>query len=454
MSGLNIVILAAGRGKRMHSDTPKVLHAVAGKSLLAHVVHTSLKLTPSEPPIVIYGHQGEAVRHRLADLNATWIEQDNQLGTAHALQQALPALTNNNRVLVLYGDVPMIKPETLKQFIKNTPENTLGIITANIANPTGYGRIIRDNNNQVIKITEEKDATAQERAIQEINTGIYLIPANYLTKWLPQINNNNTQQEYYLTDILTLAKADKIDIVTTQPQFLEEVLGVNDRLQLAHLERAYQRWQAEKLLLQGVTLRDPNRFDLRGEAIIGKDVDIDINVILEGHVTIGNNCVIGANSILRNVKIADHVEIRANSFIEGAEINSHCIIGPFARIRPGTELGAHVHAGNFVVIKNSIVDEYTKINHLSYIGDSQIGKKVNVGAGTITCNYDGVNKNTTIIHDEASIGANSQLVAPVTIGEKATIGAGSTITRDAPANQLTIARAKQLTVKNWQRPKK
>lgn len=454
MSELDIVILAAGLGKRMYSDTPKVLHTLADKSLLTHVVETSFTLHPIQRPIVICGHLADLLRHRLAYLDVTWIEQDQQLGTAHALQQALPALSDDHRVLVLYGDVPLISTQTLKKFIAATPTNALGIITAHLSNPTGYGRIIRDANNKVTKIIEEKDATDQQRAIQEINSGIYLIPANCLSRWLPKINNHNTQKEYYLTDILSLATADNIEIVTSHPHSYEEILGVNDRLQLSQLERTYQRWQAEKFLRQGVTLRDPNRFDLRGEAHIGKDVTIDVNVILEGKVTIGNHCVIGPNTILRNVKLADHVEVRANSLIDGAEIDTHCVIGPFARIRPGTEIASFAHIGNFVEVKNSLIDAYTKINHLSYIGDSEIGKRVNIGAGTITCNYDGVNKHKTIIADEVFIGSNSQLVAPVTIGEKATIGAGSTITRDAPANQLTVARAKQLTIKNWQRPQK
>jgi bifunctional UDP-N-acetylglucosamine pyrophosphorylase/glucosamine-1-phosphate N-acetyltransferase len=454
MSELDIVILAAGLGKRMYSDTPKVLHTLADKSLLTHVVETSFTLHPIQRPIVICGHLADLLRHRLAYLDVTWIEQDQQLGTAHALQQALPALSDDHRVLVLYGDVPLISAQTLKEFIASTPTNALGIITTHLSNPTGYGRIIRDANNKVTKIIEEKDATDQQRAIQEINSGIYLIPANCLSRWLPKINNHNTQKEYYLTDILSLAAADNIEIVTSHPHSYEEILGVNDRLQLSQLERTYQRWQAEKFLRQGVTLLDPNRFDLRGEAHIGKDVTIDVNVILEGKVTIGNHCVIGPNTILRNVKLADHVEVRANSLIDGAEIDTHCVIGPFARIRPGTEIASFARIGNFVEVKNSLIDAYTKINHLSYIGDSEIGKRVNIGAGTITCNYDGVNKHKTIIADEVFIGSNSQLVAPVTIGEKATIGAGSTITRDAPANQLTVARAKQLTIKNWQRPQK
>lgn len=454
MSELSIVILAAGQGKRMHSDLPKVLHQLAGKSLLEHVVTTASHLEPSEPPIVIYGHQGDALKHQLAHLNVTWVLQTKQLGTAHALQQALPSIPAKSRVLVLYGDVPLISIETLKQFIAETPAQSLGIITAHISNPTGYGRIIRNEKNSIINIIEEKDATDQQRAIQEINSGIYLIPEAYLQKWLPQINNTNAQQEYYLTDLIRFAAKENIEICATQPYFYEEILGINDRIQLSQLERIYQRHYAEKLMRKGVTLYDPARLDIRGDIVTGKDVTIDINVILEGKVVLGNQCIIGANSILRNVILGEGVEVRANTIIDGAEIAAHCVIGPFARIRPGTEIAASAHIGNFVEIKNSIIGEHSKVNHLSYIGDSEIGKRVNIGAGTITCNYDGVNKHRTIIGDEASVGSNSQLVAPVTIGEGATIGAGSTITRDAPPNQLTLCRAEQRTIKNWQRPEK
>ena len=452
--GLSIVILAAGQGKRMNSDLPKVLHKLAGKALLDHVTTTALKLDPSQPPIVIHGHQGDVLRHQLAFLNVTWIEQTKQLGTGHALQQALPQIPSGDRVLVLYGDVPLISVETLKQFILSTPANALGIITASLPNPTGYGRIIRNDGNKIINIIEEKDANEKERQIQEINSGIYLIPAAHLQKWLPQLRNDNAQQEYYLTSIVHFAVKENIEISSIKPKAHEEIFGINDRLQLSALERVYQRQIAERLMLQGVTICDPNRLDIRGEVIIGKDVTIDINVILEGRVVIGNQCTIGPHTILRNAILGDHVEIRANSIIDGSEIANDCIIGPFARLRPGTELAASVHVGNFVEIKNGIIGEHTKINHLSYIGDSHIGKRVNIGAGTITCNYDGVNKHHTHIGDEAFIGSNSQLVAPIKIGEGATIGAGSTITRDAPANQLTLCRATQRTIASWQRPPK
>ncbi|MEO8402366.1 MAG: bifunctional UDP-N-acetylglucosamine diphosphorylase/glucosamine-1-phosphate N-acetyltransferase GlmU [Gammaproteobacteria bacterium] len=451
---LSIVILAAGLGKRMHSAEPKVLHRLAGSSLLEHVVHTAEKLKPQALPIIIYGHQGELVRHRLADLNVSWVLQNQQLGTGHAVQQALPTLPKSGQVLVLYGDVPLITLETLKNLIANTPENSLGIVTAELPDPAGFGRIIRNTKNQITAIIEEKDASEKQRDINEINTGIYLIPAALLHQWLPTLTNTNAQQEFYLTDLISIAVAEKISIVSIQPKHFEEILGVNNRLQLACLERFYQQQIAEKLMLQGVTLRDPHRFDVRGDVSIGQDVVIDINVILEGHVSIGNGCSIGPNTVLRNVVIGENTEIKANSFIDGAEIAESCSIGPFARIRPGTILASKSHIGNFVEIKNSMIGTASKISHLSYIGDSEIGNQVNIGAGTITCNYDGVNKHKTTIGDNVFVGSNTELIAPVTIGEGATIGAGSTITRNAPAHQLTVCRASQRSIDNWQRPKK
>jgi bifunctional UDP-N-acetylglucosamine pyrophosphorylase/glucosamine-1-phosphate N-acetyltransferase len=451
---LSTVILAAGQGKRMHSELPKVLHRLAGKPLLEHVVSTANQLDSVSGPIVIYGHQGERVRHNLAHLNVTWIEQTEQLGTGHALLQALPKLPEKGRVLVLYGDVPLIKTETLKHFIIDTPEHALGIITAELPDPKGFGRIIRNTKNKITAIIEEKDASHKQRSIQEINSGIYLIPAAYLHKWLPKLTNDNAQQEFYLTDLISMAVKENISIEALQPHYYEEILGINDRLQLACLERFYQEQAAEKLLLQGVTLLDPHRFDLRGDVSIGRDVVIDINVILEGQVKIGNRCSIGPNTVIRNSVLGDNVEIKANSVIDGVEISDECIIGPFARLRPGTILAAKSHVGNFVEIKNSVIGLASKINHLSYIGDSDIGKHVNIGAGTITCNYDGVNKHKTTIGDHAFIGSNTELVAPVTIGEGATIGAGSTITRNAPAQQLTLCRSQQRSIEAWQRPTK
>lgn len=438
MKSIRTVILAAGEGKRMRSHTSKMLHCLADKPLLLRVIETANKVNTSKDSIVIIGHQGEQIQKALTHCSVTWVKQEKQLGTAHALLQALPHLADDDQVLVLYGDVPLISVETLQQLIAITPEDAIGMLVAHIFQPTGYGRIKRNAEGQVIGIIEEKDATQEERLITEINPGIYLFPVKFLKKWLPELKNNNAQQEYYLTDLIAHAAQENMSIKTLEPKMLEEIMGVNDRVQLAHLERFYQQKQAEHLMYLGVTLRDPARFDLRGEAQIGQDVVIDVNVILEGKIVIGNHCTIGANSILRNAIIGDHVEIKANSIIEGAEIASHCIIGPFARLRPGTKLAPHVHVGNFVELKNSVIDEKTKINHLSYIGDSEIGKRVNIGAGTITCNYDGVNKHKTIIGDDAFIGSDTQLVAPIIIGEGAVLGAGSTLVKDAPPRQLTL----------------
>lgn len=450
---LSIVILAAGQGKRMRSDLPKVLHRLAGKTLLEHVIHAAQVVNPDQASLVIYGHQGDMVKNTLSNLNVKWIEQTEQLGTGHALMQALPHIPEQNRVLVLYGDVPLISPETLNLLIQTTPDQALGIITAEVLDPTGLGRIIRENK-KITSIIEEKDANETQRAITEINTGFYLFPENFLATALPQIQNRNAQKEYYLTDIIHSAVQNNLLIHSIQPAYPEEILGINDRVQLVKLERFYQKHYVENLMRQGVTVIDPNRFDVRGELIVGQDVVFDINVIIEGKVTIGDHCTIGPHTILRNVTLGDHVEIKANSVLEGAEIHSHCLIGPFARVRPGTVLSAYSHIGNFVEIKNSLIGEATKINHLTYIGDSEIGKQVNIGAGTITCNYDGANKHKTTIGDFVFIGSNTQLVAPVTIGEGATIGAGSTITRDAPAHQLTVCRAQQRSIAHWQRPKK
>ncbi len=451
---LSIVILAAGQGKRMNSKLPKVLHRLAGKTLLEHVVQSTIPLYPSIPPIVIYGHQGEVVRAALPELNVTWVEQQQQLGTGHAALQALPHLSASDRVLILYGDVPLITTETLQQFIDKTPTNVLGIITADYPISMGLGRIFRDEHNKITRIIEEKDATASERLIKEINTGIYLVPAGYLQKWLPLLQNTNAQHEYYLTEIVEFAVKENLTIHSEKPLRLEEIAGINDCLQLAQAERMYQYSSAVKLMQQGVTLYDPSRLDVRGDVSCGHDVTIDINVILEGRVIIGNHCKIGANTVLRNVTLGDHVEIKENCVIDGADIAEHCIVGPFARVRPGTHVASHVHIGNFIEIKNSTISSHSKLNHVSYIGDSEIGKRVNIGAGTITCNYDGADKHKTIIGDDAFIGSNSSLVAPVTIGENATIGASSTITRDAPAQQLTLCRTPQRSIANWQRKKK
>lgn len=451
---IRTVILAAGFGKRMHSQHPKVLHHLAGKPMLERVISIAHSVS-EKTPIIIYGHQGDIIRNSLSHLNVTWVEQKEQLGTGHAVLQALPEITDEERILVLYGDVPLISEITLKKLIDATTQDAIGMITAHLPNPAGYGRIKRNNKNQIENIVEEKDASESERRITEINPGIYFVPGKYLKKWLPKLTNNNAQKEFYLTDIISKAAQEKIAIHDIQPHFFEEILGVNDRVQLAQLERFYQKNYAEKLMRQGVTIVDPARFDIRGEVQVGRDVTIDVNVILEGRVVIGDGCVIGPHSILRNTTLQNQVEIKAHSMIDGAEIGKACVIGPFARIRPGTVLAAKAHIGNFVEIKNSFIDEASKVNHLSYIGDSEIGKRVNIGAGTITCNYDGVNKHKTVIGDDVQIGSDTQLVAPVSVGEGATIGAGSTITKDVPPHQLTLShQLVQRTAKNWQRPPK
>lgn len=450
---LNIIILAAGQGKRMQSKLPKVLHPLAGKPLLAHIINTVQQLNP-EKIFVVYGHGGKQVRTALADLPVQWVEQKEQLGTGHAVMQVMPYVDEQAKLLVLVGDTPIISKDTLQKLLSNITNNELSLLTAEMPNPTGLGRIIRDNNNKVIRIVEEKDATIEQRQIHETNTGIIATSAKNFKRWLPELNNNNAQGEYYLTDILAMAVAEQIAVNAVKSVSYEEVLTVNDRIQLAQLERYYQRQQAQKLMLAGVTLLDPARFDLRGEAHIANDVTIDVNVILEGQIMIGTNSYIGSNTILRNVKIGENVTIKANTVIEDAVIENNCTIGPFARIRPDSHLNQGVHIGNFVEIKKSTIGENSKINHLSYVGDAEIGKEVNIGAGTITCNYDGVNKHKTIIADNAFIGSNSSLIAPMTVGENATIGAGSAVRGNIPADALAVTRAEQRIVEKWQRPRK
>ena len=451
---LTTIILAAGKGTRMRSELPKVLHSIGHKPLLRHVYDLSAELENNTLHIVI-GHGSEKVKKTLADLSVNWIEQTQQLGTGHAVQQVQSQLNDNSMVLILYGDVPLLQAETLQLLLSKTNEKTLALLTVNLANPKGYGRIVRDNSGKVLRIVEEKDANVTEKEITEVNTGILAVKGGALKKWLSELNNDNAQGEYYLTDIIALAVADDFEIATTLPQTEDEVLGVNDKLQLAHLERVYQLQQAKNLMQQGVTLRDPTRFDLRGTIpALGQDIEIDINVIFEGENRLGNNVKVSANCSIKNATIGDNVIILPNCVIENAVIGANSRIGPFARLRPETVLATDTHIGNFVEIKKSIVGQGSKINHLSYIGDSLIGKKVNIGAGTITCNYDGANKFQTIIEDGAFIGSDTQLVAPVTIGKNATIGAGSTITKDTPDNQLTLSRSKQMSLEGWQRPVK
>lgn len=437
----------------MYSDTPKVLHPLADKPLIGHVVDTAWQLDPAHIHIV-YGFGGDLVRNTLNDERLLWTEQAQQLGTGHAVQQVIPKIAADETVLVLYGDVPLIQAETLKTLCEKVTENSMAVLTVQLDNPLGYGRIVRNSSGQVVKITEEKDADAQIKQIREVNTGILAVPASHLRRWLNLLDNNNAQGEYYLTDIISYAAQEGVVIHTHAPHDEHEVRGVNDRIQLAELERYYQLQHAHNLMRQGVAVRDPARLDIRGKVTVGRDVALDINVILEGHVTLGHRVKIGANVIIQNSQIGDDTEILPNSMIQDSIIGTHCKIGPFARLRPDNQLTDHVHIGNFVEVKKSVVGVGTKINHLSYIGDSQIGSGVNIGAGTITCNYDGAHKYQTTIHDHAFIGSDTQLVAPVTIGENATIGAGSTITQDAPAHSLTLSRTKQITVSGWQRPTK
>jgi bifunctional UDP-N-acetylglucosamine pyrophosphorylase/glucosamine-1-phosphate N-acetyltransferase len=448
---VNIVILAAGLGKRMQSATPKVLHRLAGRPLVSHVIDAARQLSP-KLICVVYGHGGEAVREAVGENGAIWIRQDPQLGTGHAVMQAVPHLDERWPTLVLYGDVPLIRPGTLKRLIE-TAGKGLGLLAATLDDPAGYGRIVR-NGKRIVRIVEEKDATARQRALREINTGIVVAPTGKLKAWLAKLQNNNAQKEYYLTDIVALATRERVPVTAAQADAAWETLGVNSRGQLAELERIYQRNLVHALMEQGVTLADPARCDVRGVLSCGRDVSIDVNCVFEGEVRLGDGVSIGANCVLKEVKIAAGTSIEPFCHIEESDIGANCRIGPYARIRPGTRLASDVHLGNFVEVKASSVGEGSKANHLAYLGDSEIGRNVNVGAGTITCNYDGANKHRTIIEDDVSIGSDTQLVAPVRVGKGATLGAGTTLTKDAPPGELTLSRVKQTTVPGWTRPKK
>jgi bifunctional UDP-N-acetylglucosamine pyrophosphorylase / glucosamine-1-phosphate N-acetyltransferase len=454
---LSVVILAAGQGKRMRSALPKVLHRLGGKPLLERAYRAARDLRP-EQVYMVYGHGGEQVRDALGYLSVQWIEQDRQLGTGHAVAQALPFIDSgmdpSDTVLVLYGDVPLITPETLDRLVKASDGGRLALLTVELPDPSGYGRIVRDAAAHVQRIIEDRDASPEERAIGEVNTGMMAVSASHLKRWVSCLENQNTQGEYYLTDVIAMAVADGIAVEPVSPATVFEVMGVNDRVQLALLERRYQRCQAEQLMRQGVTLLDPARFDLRGDLQAGQDVVIDVNVVLEGRVRMGDRVTIGPNNCIRDADIGDDASILPNCVIEGAEIGRGARVGPFSRLRPETRLAEEVHIGNFVEVKKSAVMSGTKINHLSYIGDAEVGHDTNIGAGTITCNYDGANKHKTVIGERVFIGSDTQLIAPVEVGHGATIGAGTTLTEDAPPGQLTLGRARQTTIAGWERPKK
>lgn len=449
---LDIVILAAGQGTRMRSALPKVLHPVAGKSMLGHVIDTARQLSPRKIHVVI-GHGAELVRERLAANDVDFVLQAEQLGTGHAVAQALPHI-EADKVLILYGDVPLTQVETLSRLLEQASDTQLGLLTVNLADPTGYGRIIRDPAGVVQAIVEHKDASEAQRAIREGNTGILAVPGKRLGDWLGRLSNSNAQGEYYLTDVIAMAVADGLVVATETAQEEMEVLGANDRIQLAQLERYYQQRAARRLMTQGVTLLDPARFDLRGEVTVGRDVQIDINVILEGKVVIEDGVQIGPNCVIKDSTLRRGAIVKANSHLEGAELGEGADCGPFARLRPGAKLGAKAHVGNFVELKNAVLGEGAKAGHLSYLGDAEIGARTNIGAGTITCNYDGANKFKTVMGEDVFIGSNSSLVAPVTLGDGATTGAGSTVTQDVPAKALAVGRAKQRNIEGWKRPTK
>ena len=455
---MNVVILAAGMGKRMQSALPKVLHPLAGKPLLRHVIDTARSLSPQKL-CVIYGHGGAAVPDMvsaLAQETGVMIDtalQQPQLGTGHAVMQAVPQLDDGSATLVLYGDVPLTTADTLRRLVEAAGSDKLGILTVEQANPFGLGRIVRENG-KIVRIVEEKDASEAERAIREINSGIMAIPTRHLKKWLAALSNNNAQGEYYLTDIVAQAVADGVPVVSAHPSGEWEVAGVNSKVQLAELERRHQLNIAHALLEKGVTLMDPARIDVRGELICGRDVVIDVGCVFEGKVELADGVKVGANCVLVGATVGLGANIKPFCHIEGAAIGAASQIGPYARLRPGTELGEDVHVGNFVEVKNSTVAAHSKANHLAYIGDATVGSRVNIGAGVITCNYDGANKFRTVIEDEVFVGSDSQLVAPVTIGKGATLGAGTTLTKDAPAGKLTISRPKQITIEGWKRPVK
>ena len=450
---LNAIVLAAGQGKRMHSDLPKVLHALGGRSLLGRVIDAARELKAARI-VVVYGHGGAKVREAFEEYpGLAWAEQKERLGTGHAVMQAMPHIDPQSEVLVLYGDVPLISAKSLRRLMEAS-RGTLAVMTAIAEDASGYGRIVRDNAGRVLRIVEQKDATEAERSIREWNTGLLATSAARLSGWLARLKNDNAQREYYLTDVIGLAVADGLPVQTVQPDHIWEVEGVNSRRQLADLERIHQRQVANALLEEGVALADPTRFDVRGALACGRDVSIDVNCIFEGNVRLGDRVVVGPNCVLRNVSIDADTEIKAFSLLEDAQVGARCRIGPYARLRPGADLANEVHIGNFVEVKNSRMGAGSKANHLAYVGDSDVGSGVNIGAGAITCNYDGANKNRTVIEDGVFVGSNCTLIAPLTVAKGSYIGAGSTISKDTPAGQLTVARARQVSIPAWKPARK
>ena len=450
---MEVIVLAAGKGTRMNSRLPKVLQPLAGRPLLAHVLDTARRLGASRI-CVVYGHGGEVVRERLDAPDLAWALQEPQLGTGHAVQQALPQLADDGHALVLYGDVPLIGEATLGRLVAAAGSRRLALLTVELDDPTGYGRIIRDAAGRVQRIVEQKDASEDERRVREVNTGILVAPTARLRDWLSRLSNDNAQGEYYLTDIIAMAVAEDVEVAAEQPDRVSETLGVNDKRQLAELERIHQRDIAARLMAAGVTLLDPARIDVRGTLSCGRDVEIDVNCLFEGSVELADGVRVGANCVVKNARLGAGTRLAPFSHVEDTVTGEACVIGPYARTRPGTELADDVHLGNFVEVKNSKVASHSKANHLAYVGDADVGERVNIGAGTITCNYDGANKYRTVIEDDAFIGSDTQLVAPVKVGKGATLGAGTTLSRDAPPGQLTVSRARQATIPGWKRPVK
>ncbi|MFQ3352609.1 MAG: bifunctional UDP-N-acetylglucosamine pyrophosphorylase/glucosamine-1-phosphate N-acetyltransferase [Porticoccaceae bacterium] len=453
MTKVNFVILAAGKGTRMRSAIPKVLHKVSGRSMLGHVVAAVESLGKAKK-IIVTGHGAEQVEQQFKSPTTIFTQQKEQLGTGHAVQMAIPALCSDAVVIVLYGDVPLIRPSTIEKILDVVTETTMGLLTINLENPQGYGRIVRNGQQEITEIIEQKDASVEQLKITEVNTGVLALRSTQLREWLPKITNNNAQGEYYLTDLVAIARAEGVEVISVNPESATEVEGVNNRIQLSQLERAHQRQLAEVLMESGTSLADPARFDQRGELNAGTDNFIDINCVFEGSVSIGNNVSIGANCHIINSTIGDDVAILPNTIIESSVVGDRAVIGPFARLRPGTELGSDTKVGNFVETKKAVVGKGSKINHLSYVGDAQLGENVNIGAGTITCNYDGVSKHKTDLGDGVFVGSNSTLVAPIKVDKGGFVAAGSTVTSEVPSDSLAVGRAKQRNIKGWKRPTK